>query len=28
LGLYNWKLTYTDNKQVTRTLAGHVNVLR
>ncbi|MFN5652242.1 MAG: gliding motility-associated C-terminal domain-containing protein, partial [Flavobacteriia bacterium] len=28
LGLYNWKLIYTDNKQVTRTLAGHVNVLR
>jgi gliding motility-associated-like protein len=28
LGLYNWKITYTDNKQVTRTIAGHVNVLR
>jgi len=28
LGLYNWKLIYTDNKKVTRTLAGHVNVLR
>ena len=28
LGLYNWKITYTDNKMVTRTIAGHVNVLR
>jgi gliding motility-associated-like protein len=28
LGLYNWKIVYTDNKSVTRTLAGHVNVLR
>ena len=28
LGLYNWKIVYTDNKMVTRTLAGHVNVLR
>jgi gliding motility-associated-like protein len=28
LGLYNWKITYTDNKMVTRTMAGHVNVLR
>jgi gliding motility-associated-like protein len=28
LGLYNWKIIYTDNKMVTRTIAGHVNVLR
>ena len=28
LGLYNWEIKYTDNKKVTRTLAGHVNVLR
>jgi gliding motility-associated-like protein len=28
LGLYTWKIQYTDNKLVTRTLVGHVNVLR
>jgi gliding motility-associated-like protein len=28
LGLYNWKIIYTDNKMVTRSLVGHVNVLR
>ena len=27
-GVYTWKIKYTDNKQVTRTLVGHVNVLR
>lgn len=28
LGVYTWKIKYTDNKSVTRTIAGHVNVIR
>ena len=28
LGTYTWKIKYIDNKSVTRTIAGHVNVIR
>ena len=28
LGVYTWKIKYTDNKSVTRTIAGHLNVIR
>lgn len=28
LGVYTWKIKYMDNKSVTRTIAGHVNVIR
>jgi gliding motility-associated-like protein len=28
VGTYTWKIKYTDNKSVTRSLVGHVNVLK
>ncbi len=28
IGAYSWKIKYTDNKSVTRTIAGHLNVIR
>jgi hypothetical protein len=28
LGVYNWKIRYTDNLGITRVLVGHVTTLR